>query len=118
VTQFFNSDNTTSGTLSKIRRMSIQNSQVIQNSRVNISSMGTFDSITDDFCTAQKAEFGDTDRFSQKGGMVLVMSLWEDYGHNMLWLESSYPSGADPSQPGVTRGTYASASSVSADVEA
>ena len=39
VTQFITADNTTTGTLSEIRRLYVQNGQVIQNSKVNIPNM-------------------------------------------------------------------------------
>jgi len=38
-------------------------------------------------------------------GMVLVLSLWDDHEADMLWLDSNYPTDADPSTPGVARGT-------------
>ena len=76
----------------------------------------TFDSVSDDFCTSQKAAFNDTDGFGARGGlkalgskldtgMVLVMSLWDDSAVDMLWLDSTYPPTKDPSAPGVARGT-------------
>merc|ERR1712126_144904 len=34
-----------------------------------------------------------------KNGMVLAMSLWDDLEANMLWLDSDYPVGCDPSTP-------------------
>ncbi|KAJ8075074.1 hypothetical protein PM082_019401 [Marasmius tenuissimus] len=116
VTQFITDNNSTSGTLTEIRRLYVQNGQVIQNSKTNIAGMDTFDSITDDFCTAQKTAFGDTNSFAARGGisamgdafasgMVLVMSIWDDHDAEMLWLDSNYPLDKDPSEPGVARGT-------------
>jgi len=116
VTQFLTNNNSTSGTLSEIRRLYVQDGRVIQNSQTNIPGMSDFDSITTDFCDAQKQAFGDTPSFQQHGGlanmskamakgMVLVMSLWDDHFADMLWLDSDYPVGADASQPGVARGT-------------
>jgi hypothetical protein len=35
-----------------------------------------------------------------KRGMVLVMSLWDDHEANMSWLDSNYPTDADPNTPG------------------
>ncbi|GLB38003.1 putative glycosyl hydrolase 7 (cellulase C) family protein [Lyophyllum shimeji] len=124
VTQFIASG----GTLSEIRRLYVQNGKVIQNSKVNIPGMTAYDSITSAFCSAQKTAFGDTDSFGNKGGMsnmskamangmVLVMSVWDDHAANMLWLDSSYPTTADPSKPGVKRGTCATTSGVPTDVE-
>ncbi len=45
VTQFLTSDNTTTGTLSEIRRLYVQNGVVIPNSQTNIAGMATFDSV-------------------------------------------------------------------------
>ncbi|PIL25014.1 hypothetical protein GSI_12902 [Ganoderma sinense ZZ0214-1] len=128
VTQFMTSDNTTSGTLSEIRRLYVQNGQVIANSKTTIPGMDSFDSITDDFCNAQKTAFGDTNSFEKLGGlptmgeafdqgMVLVMSVWDDHEANMLWLDSDYPTDANPSSPGVSRGPCATSSGVPATVE-
>ncbi|KAI0675484.1 cellobiohydrolaseI [Trametes maxima] len=128
VTQFVTADNTTSGALSEIRRLYVQNGKVIANSKTNIAGMDTFDSITDDFCNAQKEAFGDTNSFEKLGGikqmgsafetgMVLVMSIWDDHAANMLWLDSDYPTDADPSSPGVARGPCPATSGVPKDVE-
>jgi len=128
VTQFLTSDNTTTGTLSEIRRLYVQNGVVIQNSKVNIPGMTAYDSITDDFCTDQKTTFGDTNSFAAQGGLtgmgtafeqgvVLVMSVWDDYAAEMLWLDSDYPTTSDASTPGVARGTCPTTSGVPSDVE-
>lgn len=128
VTQFLTSDNTTTGDLSEIRRLYVQNGQVIQNSQTNIPGMDTFDSITDDFCNAQKTAFGDTNTFETQGGlatmgdafeqgMVLVMSLWDDHAVDMLWLDSDYPTTSDPTTPGVARGNCSTTSGQPTDVE-
>ncbi|KAJ3568473.1 hypothetical protein NP233_g5682 [Leucocoprinus birnbaumii] len=116
VTQFLTNNNSTSGTLTEIRRLYVQNGRVIQNSKTNIPGMAAFDSITPAFCDSQKSTFGDTPSFQQHGGfanigkalqkgMVLVMSLWDDHFADMLWLDSNYPIGASASKPGVARGT-------------
>ncbi|KIJ29046.1 glycoside hydrolase family 7 protein [Sphaerobolus stellatus SS14] len=128
VTQFLTSDNTTTGTLSEIRRLYVQNGKVIQNSKVNIPGMSAYDSITDAFCTSQKTTFGDNNDFATKGGlaamgkamatgMVLVMSVWDDHAANMLWLDSAYPTTAPTTQPGILRGTCATNSGVPATIE-
>ncbi|KAF9442054.1 glycoside hydrolase family 7 protein [Macrolepiota fuliginosa MF-IS2] len=128
VTQFLTSDNSTSGSLSEIRRLYVQNSKVIANSKTAVSGMDAFDSVSADFCDAQKAAFGDTTSFQDKGGisamgssmgrgMVLVMSVWDDHAANMLWLDSNYPTDGDASQPGIARGTCATSSGVPSDVE-
>ena len=128
VTQFLTSNNQTTGDLVEIRRVYVQDGVVIQNSKTNIPGMDAFDSVTDEFCNAQKTMFGDTNRFEQLGGlkvmgdsfqkgMVLVMSLWDDHEANMLWLDSSYPTDADPAQPGIARGSCPTTSGVPGDVE-
>ena len=48
-------------------------------------------------------------------GMVLVMSLWDDYDAKMLWLDSTYPT--DKSSWGGPRGTCGTDTGVPADVE-
>ncbi|KAI0797478.1 cellulase [Abortiporus biennis] len=128
VTQFITSDNTTTGTLSEIRRIYVQNGQVIQNSNVNIPGIDPVNSITDDFCTQQKSVFGDTDYFETQGGlaqmgkalangMVLALSVWDDYAADMLWLDSNYPTDGDPTKPGIARGTCDATSGTPATVE-
>ncbi|KAJ2903929.1 hypothetical protein MKZ38_009093 [Zalerion maritima] len=120
VTQFLADD---SGNLSEIKRYYVQNDVVIANSASVVPDSGN--SITDDFCTAQKTAFGDDDVFSEKGGMiqmgadmsamVLVMSLWDDHYANMLWLDSTYP--VDSTSDGAYRGTCDTSSGVPSDVE-
>lgn len=128
VTQFITNTNTTSGTLSEIRRIYVQNGKVIQNSKVNVPGIKAHDSVNEDFCTTQKQVFGDTNSWQDKGGfpamsksldngMVLVLSIWDDHDAKMLWLDSSYPLDKDPSQPGVARGTCPTDSGEPEDVE-
>jgi len=128
VTQFLTNNNSTTGTLSEIRRLYVQNGQVFQNSKVNIPGMTAYDSITDQFCSDQKTTFGDTNNFATKGGlaamgkamangMVLVMSVWDDHAASMLWLDSAYPTTADATKPGIKRGTCATTSGVPTDIE-
>ncbi|KAL2219910.1 cellobiohydrolase precursor [Thermoascus aurantiacus ATCC 26904] len=127
VTQFITDDGTPSGTLTEIKRFYVQNGKVIPQSESTISGV-TGNSITTEYCTAQKAAFGDNTGFFTHGGlqkisqalaqgMVLVMSLWDDHAANMLWLDSTYPTDADPDTPGVARGTCPTTSGVPADVE-
>ncbi|KAI0700609.1 cellulase [Cytidiella melzeri] len=128
VTQFISDDGTTTGNLAEIRRFYVQNNKIIPNSQVSITGIDPVNSITDNFCTEQKTVFGDTNRFAAKGGlkqmgaalktgMVLALSLWDDYAASMLWLDSDYPTTADPTKPGVARGTCPTTSGVPADVE-
>jgi len=122
VTQFLTGSD---GNLSEIKRFYVQNGKVIPNSQSKISGV-TGNSITTDFCSAQKTAFGDTNVFAEKGGlkgmgdalkagMVLVMSVWDDHAVNMLWLDSTYPT--DSTKPGAARGTCPTTSGVPADVE-
>lgn len=128
VTQFITADNTTTGSLTEIRRLYVQNGKVFQNSNINIPGIPAGNAVNSAFCTAQKSVFGDTDSFSAKGGlggmdkalqngMVLALSVWDDHEANMLWLDSDYPTDADASQPGISRGPCATTSGVPTDVE-
>lgn len=128
VTQFLTSTNSSSGALSEIRRLYVQNGKVIQNSNVNIPGMEAYDSITTAYCDAQKTAFGDTTSFQDNGGltnmgaafntgMVLVLSVWDDYAVNMLWLDSDYPTTSPATQPGVARGTCSTSSGVPSVIE-
>jgi cellulose 1,4-beta-cellobiosidase len=117
VTQFIS----TGSSLTEIRRLYVQNGKVIANSKSTFSGLTQYNSISDQFCSAQKTLFGDTNSFSQRGGlaamgkamqtgMVLVMSLWDDHDVGMLWLDSNYPTTADASKPGIARGTCSATS--------
>ena len=77
--------------------------------------MSNFDSMSDQNCQAQMSKFGDSNKYLTAGGtkgmggalkrgMVLVMSLWDDYGAHMKWMDGVFPPGADPNQPGVKKG--------------
>jgi len=127
VTQFLTSTGTASGTMNQIKRFYVQNGVVIPNSASDISGI-TGNSITETYCDATKTVFGDTNSWDTHGGftsmtsamndgMVLVMSLWDDYYANMLWLDSDYPTTDSASSPGVARGTCATTSGVPATVE-
>ena len=124
VTQFFKNS---AGELSEIKRFYAQNGVVIPNSESTIAGV-TGNSITQSYCDAQKAAFGDTGDFNAKGGMkqmgvalakpmVLVMSVWDDHAVNMLWLDSTFP--VDKAGvPGAERGACATTSGVPSEVEA
>jgi cellulose 1,4-beta-cellobiosidase len=129
VTQFITSGNTATGALTEIRRLYVQNGKIIQNSSTNFSGITATNSISTNFCTQQKTLFGDTNSFSSKGGltgmgnafdkgMVLALSIWDDHDANALWLDSNYPTTADPAKPGISRGPCATTSGVPAEVEA
>ncbi|KAK1759051.1 cellulose 1,4-beta-cellobiosidase [Echria macrotheca] len=123
VTQFHGSGST----LNEIRQFFIQGGKRFD--MPNSTWQGIVgNSITPDFCKTQKQVFGDRDRFNEMGGfdnmakalakgMVLVLSLWDDHYSNMLWLDSTYPTDADPSTPGKGRGTCDTTSGAPSDVE-
>jgi len=126
VTQFLTNDGTDTGDLLEIRRFYMQGGRVINNSEVtNVPKPtgaggglggGKFDSITEEFCSAQKTTFGDSNGFEQLGGlkqmgealkrgMVLVISLWDDSLTDMKWLDAEAKNATeDPDKPGVSRG--------------
>jgi cellulose 1,4-beta-cellobiosidase len=127
VTQFLTDTGTASGNLNEIKRFYVQNGNVIPNSQSTIAGV-TGNSITEAYCTAQKTVFGDTNDYDNHGGfasmtaaykagMVLVLSLWDDYADNMLWLDSNDPATGSASTPGVARGSCATTSGVPADIE-
>jgi cellulose 1,4-beta-cellobiosidase len=107
VTQFL----TSGGTLSEIKRFYVQNGVVFANAQDLLASGGN--SITQAWCDNVRQVFDDLDSFKDKGGlaqmgrgltdMVLVLSLWNDFYSNMLWLDSQYPPGED--KLGVDRGS-------------
>jgi cellulose 1,4-beta-cellobiosidase len=129
VTQFVTDTGTASGSLSEIRRLYVQNGVVIQNSNTNIPGMTTYNSISTDYCNAEVTAFGSVPDFANKGGfaamseamstgMVLVLSLWDDYAVDMLWLDSDYPTNSSATAPGVARGSCPITSGVPATIEA
>jgi cellulose 1,4-beta-cellobiosidase len=126
VTQFITNDKTDTGTLTEIRRIYKQGNRVVQNTVSNIAGVDSSNSLTEKFCTQQKSVFKDNNDFSRKGGlaamgnamgrgMVLVMSIWDDYSAGMLWLDGTYPVGG--SGPGVVRGTCDATSGLPSNVE-
>ncbi|KAH9447026.1 hypothetical protein Pst134EA_029011 [Puccinia striiformis f. sp. tritici] len=117
-TQFVTKDNTDRGELSEIRRVYVQDGKVIQNEAVKIKGMAkpTADSLTEEFCTANKQMTGDENHFGKNGGlkrlgdsmakgMVLVMSIWDDGEAKMQWLDGTYPPGKSADTFGAKRGT-------------
>lgn len=116
VTQFLTNDGTSEGELVEIRRLYVQNGQVIKNTNTNLPSLKPFNSISKEFCNASKTVFSDSNDFQKKGGlaqmgealgrgMVLTMSIWDDSSAtNMLWLDGTFPATSSPSAPGATRG--------------
>ena len=127
ITQFLTNTGTNSGTLVEIKRFWGQGGKVWATPSSKIAGVPG-NTITDEFCANQKTVFGDPNTTGAKGGLaqqgealknsVLVMSIWDDYSVNMLWLDSQFPLEADPSAPGVSRGTCSRDSGKPADVEA
>merc|ERR1719232_501870 len=112
----------------EIRRLYVQDGRVIENSITQWDGMGDWDSITQEMCDEQKVVFDDPDDHAKKGGLkamsdslargqVLVMSLWDDHDVNMLWLDSDFPVDANPSDPGVGRGSCSRDSGKPSDME-
>ncbi|KAK0618348.1 exoglucanase-like protein [Bombardia bombarda] len=114
VTQFITDDGTDTGTLSKINRFYVQGGKVIPNSAAAVEGVDAVNHISDGFCKQQKEAFGDNNYFATVGGMatmgkslekmVLVLSVWDDTAVSMNWLDSTFPTDADPTKPGVVRG--------------
>ena len=125
-TQFITDDGTDGGKLVEIRRSYVQDGKTVETPAVQVGAK-RYDSISHDFCAAEKELFKDGTNFLDKGGMgsiddmneggmVLVMSLWDDHYANMLWLDSTYPTDT-PTAPGAKRGTCSTDSGKPADVE-
>ena len=126
VTQFLTHNGQDTGELSEIKRFYMQDGKVIPNPTVTLGGK-TFNSITDETCTHQKAFWNETNSFKAKGGlknmgealrrgMTLVMSIWDDHAVNMLWLDSIYPP-TDKGKPGAARGRCSTDSGKPEDVE-
>jgi len=114
VTQFITDDQTDTGKLVEIRRIYVQNGKVIANAGSKIQNV-TGNTMTDEFCNAQKETFGDYDHHQEKGGlqsmgealkrgMVLSLSIWDDYSTHMGWLDAHFPKDKEISDPGALRG--------------
>lgn len=89
ITQFLTSDNTTSGTLTEIRRSYIQNGVTIANP---VSTSSGLDSITADWCESSDSSAASLGGLTTMGtalgeGMVLIFSIWNDNSQFMDWLD-------------------------------
>lgn len=115
VTQFITADGSDDGDLVDIRRHYVQDGNVIENPYGNFPETSAFDSISNEYCNAYKDLFGEFNDFLDTGslktmgdslarGMVLAISVWDDYGSHMQWLDGISPPDGDVSQPGVVRG--------------
>jgi cellulose 1,4-beta-cellobiosidase len=128
VTQFITNSNSSAVALTSIRRFYIQDGRTLPNPLPGIAGITQTDEFTDKHCAEQKVAFGESNVFANLGGlatlgsafqreMVLEMSIDEDRVDNMLWLDSTFPPGADPQKPGVRRGLCGTDTGVPADVE-
>merc|ERR1719203_817063 len=115
VTQFVTVDGTDNGDLSEIVRYYVQDGNVIASPSTTLLGPDDSDRITDGWCQAAKALFSDVDDYNEKGGTaamgeslnrghVMAISLWDDVGVNMLWLDSAFPLDKPATDPGVQRG--------------
>ncbi|KAL4792268.1 concanavalin A-like lectin/glucanase domain-containing protein [Aspergillus venezuelensis] len=93
VTQFLTSDNSTSGDLVSIRRLYIQNNRLIHNALIPIGSSNSSTMLLNDrLCAATSSWFDSFGGMARMGeplgrGMVLAMSIWNDAGEYMQWLD-------------------------------
>jgi cellulose 1,4-beta-cellobiosidase len=128
VTQFFTTTGDGKGDLREIRRLYVQNNTLIENALVQVVGINKGNSITDEFCAQEKEAFGGTNAFKTQGGMkgmgeafkrgmVLAMSIWNDAGSAMKWLDGTFPVDADPAkQPGTGRGPCKPEEGLAADL--
>ncbi|KAL4962223.1 concanavalin A-like lectin/glucanase domain-containing protein [Aspergillus stella-maris] len=93
VTQFLTSDNSTTGDLVSIRRLYIQQGRLIHNALIPIGSSNTSTTLLSDrLCAATSSWFDSFGGMAGMGeplgrGMVLAMSIWNDAGEYMQWLD-------------------------------
>lgn len=113
-TQFITSDNSTTGTLTEIRRQYKQNGKVIQNAVATASSGHSgLSSITESYCTSSDSAAAQLGALTTMGealgrGMVLIFSIWNDAGGNMNWLDSGNagPCNSTQGNPSIIESQY------------
>jgi len=100
----------------EIKRHFIQDGKKITIPNSNLKGLdGLKSSLTDNYCSTVKSVFENDNTFQSKGGMkqmgealgrgvVLVMSIWDDFTSKMLWLDSDFPLEGDNTKPGIKRG--------------
>jgi cellulose 1,4-beta-cellobiosidase len=98
----------------EIKRKYVQGGKVIDNSFTNLKSLTKqYNSVSDEFCIAQKKAFSHNDSFTEDSGFrqvratlnkgqILMFWLWDDHDVNMLWMDSVYPTNS--SKAGSARG--------------
>lgn len=110
VTQFITDNGTDTGTFVEMKRFYIQNGTRIENSGSQIEGLSG-NSLTSDFCSAQKSTFSKENVFAAKEefkdvadvlrkGLVMVISIMDDRRSNMQWLD-----GTLGSRKGAVRGS-------------
>lgn len=115
VTQFLTDDGTSSGTLSEIRRYYVQNGVVIPNVASGVTDMPALNSLSTLYCVNEAEAFSYADTFDVHGGMgrmttalntgmVLAVSINDNYSWNLTYLDSVFYPNSNPKNPGVTRG--------------
>ncbi|KAH9146604.1 hypothetical protein LEN26_004945, partial [Aphanomyces euteiches] len=129
VTQFITDDNPANGNLVQVKRFYVQNGVAIDNAPISWSGIDPLNYLTDPVCDQAKTLFGDKNDHKTKGGLkalgdslkrglVLTMSLWTDNVAHVLWLDSTYPTNASATTPGVGRGTCDITTGVPKEVQA
>jgi len=101
-----------SGILNNIKRFYVQNGKKIEEPKATLKVLPKFNNINDTNCKIQMKKFGASTvnlNIAQMGksmtnGMVLALTLWDDWGSSMHWLDSTYPESSSTSIPGVARG--------------
>jgi cellulose 1,4-beta-cellobiosidase len=127
VTQFLTTTGNASGDLREIRRLYVQSGAVIENALIQVAGINKGNSLTDDFCAQEVKAFGGVNAFANQGGMkgmgesfrrgmVLALSIWNDAGSAMKWLDGTFPPDSDPkTKPGTGRGPCGPREGLAAD---
>merc|ERR1712039_988265 len=75
ITQFVTTDGTDEGDLAEIRRLYVQGGKLIAHANSTVPGVQG-NSITDEFCSAQKTAFEDPDDHKAKGGLKKMGEAW------------------------------------------
>ncbi len=129
VTQFLTTTGNATGDLREIRRLYVQDGKVVENALAQAQGIDKGNSLTTDFCNQKLKAFGGVNAFENQGGlkgmgealkrgMVLILSIWDDSGGAMKWLDSVTPDNADPVKvPGSARGPCPLTAGTAADIQ-
>ncbi|KAJ7436076.1 cellulase CEL7A [Mycena galericulata] len=104
VTQFVTNTNTSTGALSSIRRLYIQDGTILPNPTSEIPGVTSTNEFTDEHCNEQKTAFGEPNVFASLGGLT---TLGNAFQRGM----------ANPQMPGVVRGSCGTDTGAPVDVE-